>query len=237
MANGQFRTVLIEDPRTWPPLEDRHVTVLPRSPLDTLRLLWREGHVKNLSLAAIAGTASALSAYYSATTDDDTQRAANGATSGFTGVFSLACLYHSAKEIRAALARDDVRRAEPARRAEAEYLESMEQREIAESQYHERRLAAENVPVEGRRLVTSAPDGKGNTEVTVMSLGPIAWNPVTGRRIEPGRSSGDEPDAEGREGLQGEVPEGYATDSSSASQPSETGSGSQSVAVGDAIFE
>lgn len=232
LAIGRFTTVLIRDPRTSPPLEERHVTILPRSPLDTLRLLWREGHVKDLGLTALTGAVATISAYFSATADDDTVRAANGATGGFTGALSLAGLSYSIKGIRATLARDDHQRAEPARRAKAEYLESMEQWKEAVDRYHELRLEAQNLPVEGRRLVTSTQDGKGNTEVTVFSLEPIECNPVTGRRIEPDRSAADEPDAEGREGLQGEVPEGDASDSSS-SAAFEASSDAESFAAGE----
>ena len=122
-ATVPYTIVRIPDPEAGPQLEERHVAILPRSPLDTLRLLWREGHVKDVGVTALLGACATVAGYYAATTDDESLQAGNGAASGFIGALSLASLHHSVKRIRATLARDDDQRSEPARIAEREQAE------------------------------------------------------------------------------------------------------------------
>jgi hypothetical protein len=122
-ATVPYTIVRIPDPEAGPQLEERHVTVLPRSPLDTLRLLWREGHLKDVGVTALLGACATVAGYYAATTDDESLQAGNGAASGFIGALSLASLHHSVNRIRATLARDDDQRDEPARIAEREQAE------------------------------------------------------------------------------------------------------------------
>ncbi len=168
-ATVQYTTVRIRDPEAEPRLEERHVTILPRSPLDTLRLLWREGHVKDVGLTALLGACATVAGYYAATTDDESLQAGNGAASGFIGALSLASLHQSVTRIRATLARDDDQRAEPARIAERAQADEEAQlaraivarddavREALRPVDEDHRLFATTVPTEGYIEVTIYP--------------------------------------------------------------------------------
>jgi len=157
LAPGQFMTVRIWDPEAQPDLEERHVTILPRSPLETLRLLWREGHVKDLCVTAVLGAGSAVAGYCAATAKDESLQAGDGAVSAFAGGLAAAWLHHTVKKIGATLARDDLQRDESARRPqiarEAQHAEAITRRDQALKE------ALQPTEEDGRLFATIAREG------------------------------------------------------------------------------